>query len=89
VRAWSYLCQVTLAKLPGWVIDADASVREDVADWVDASDAERWDATRRCAQAAARMLRFHDDPMRALDWTDPLPASTVAALARLRSTSQR
>lgn len=80
---------MTLAKLPGWVIDADASVREDVADWVNATPAERWDATQRCARAAARLLRFHADPERARAWVDPVPESTTIALARLRAARGR
>jgi len=78
-----------LAKLPGWVIDDAASVRAEVADWLHATAAERWEATRRCARAAASMLRFHEDRSRALEWIDPVPDSTVQALARLRAARRR
>ncbi|HVV82472.1 MAG TPA: hypothetical protein VHE35_05305 [Kofleriaceae bacterium] len=66
------------------MIENDASIREEVAPFVDRSMAERWDATRRCCRAAMRMLAFQPDPRPALAYRDPLPESTVAALARLR-----
>jgi len=78
-----------LAKLPGWVIDNDASVREEVAPFTQATTAERWDATRRCCRAAASMLRFHRNPSRALDHRDPLPPSSVSLLQRLRAERAR
>lgn len=78
-----------LSKLPGWVVDDETSVRAEVEAWVDATAAQRWEATRRCARAAAAMLRFHRDRTRALEWVDPLPASTIQALARLRSARPR
>ena len=74
-----------LERLPGWVIDNDSSVREEVGPYVGLTMAQRWDATRRCCRAAASMLRFHRDPARALDHRDPLPESSVRALARLRA----
>lgn len=78
-----------LERLPGWVIDNDASVREEVAPFVQASMAARWAATRRCSRAARAMLRFHRDPARALGHQDPLPPGSVAALRRLRETRSR
>jgi hypothetical protein len=59
-------------------------VREEVAPYVGLSLEERWALTRRCCEAAARMLRFHARPQCALDHVDALPESTVRALARLR-----
>jgi hypothetical protein len=82
--AGHYDRRVTLARLPGWVIDNDASVREEVAPYVGATYAERLAATRACCRAAIRTLAFHFDPERALAYSDPLPPSTVAALERLR-----
>jgi hypothetical protein len=73
-----------LEQLPGWVIDNDASVREEVAPFVGASMAERWDATRRCCRAAVAMLRFHPHPERVLAHRDPTPESSARALVRLR-----
>ena len=73
-----------LERLPGWVIDNDASVRDEVAPYLGRSMAERWLATRRCCRAAMRMLAFQPDPRPALAYRDPLPDGTTAALARLR-----
>ena len=76
-----------LERLPGWVVDNDASVRDEIAPYRGLSMAERWAATQRCCRAAMRMLAFHPDPGPALAYRDPLPESTVAALARLRGTA--
>ncbi len=73
-----------LDRLPGWVIANDASVREEVEPYLDATPAQRLAATRACCRSAIGVLRYHFDPERALTWVDPLPDSTVAALARLR-----
>jgi hypothetical protein len=40
------------------------------------------------SRAAAAMLRAHPNPELAASYRDPLPASTVAALARLRRISK-
>lgn len=76
-----------LERLPGWVIDNETSVREEVAPYVDMSMAERWRATRRCCEAAIAMLRFHREPESILAHVDPLPESTLRVLARLRQGS--
>jgi hypothetical protein len=76
---------VRLDKLPGWVVDNDSSVRAEVAPFVGATMAERWAATRKCARAAVTMLRFNSNPQRARAYRDPLPASSVELLRRLRS----
>lgn len=75
-----------LEHLPGWVVDDATSVREEVADYAGASPQRLWEMTRMCARSAAWALSFHDDPTAALECRDPLPASTLAALARLRRT---
>jgi hypothetical protein len=74
-----------LERLPGWVVDNDTSIREEVAPYVDMTMAERWEATQRCCEAAATMLRFHRKPETVFSHRDPLPSSTREALARLRS----
>lgn len=76
---------MTLDRLPGWVVDPDASVREEVAPYVHASATERLEATRACCRAALGVLRYHFAPERALGYVDPLPESTLVALARLRA----
>lgn len=74
-----------LARLPGWVIDNRTSVRDEVAPFAGASMQARWEATRRCARAARKILAFNPDPSRALEYRDPLPRGTIEALARLRA----
>jgi len=73
-----------LPSLPGWVVDNTTSVREEAAPYVHMSMAERWEATRRCCEAASAMLRFYREPSAALAYRDPLPPSTVQVLERLR-----
>jgi hypothetical protein len=80
---------VRLERLPGWVIDNDESVREEVAPYGSATMAERWDATRRCCRGASAILRFHRDPAHVLAARDPLPPSSITALERLREQRRR
>ncbi len=72
------------AKLPGWVVDDVTSVRREVAEWVDLTAVERWRLAEKCARDVIWALRMTPDPERILAHEDPLPASSVAALARLR-----
>jgi hypothetical protein len=73
-----------LAKLPGWVIDDDASVREEVAEWRGLTPAELWRLARLCSRDAIWAARASGNPQRILDRVDPLPESTISALVRLR-----
>jgi len=73
-----------LARLPGWVVDDATSVRAEVAEWAGLTVAERWSLARRCSEDAMWATRASGNPERILDHVDPLPASSVAALARLR-----
>lgn len=74
-----------LSRLPGWVISDAESVLQEVAEWVDLSPAERWRLARACARDAMWAVRANRDPQRVLDAVEPLPASAVAALARLQA----
>jgi hypothetical protein len=76
-----------LAKLPGWVVDDVASVREEVAEWVDLTPAERWKLAILCSRDAIWAIRAGGDAERVLGLQDPLPESSVAALERLRRES--
>lgn len=76
---------MALEKLPAWVVDDVTSVREEVAPYVNASVELLWRDTQDCARAAMWAVRASDMPERVLAFEDPLPASTVAALARLRA----
>jgi len=82
-RRSATLCGV-LSKLPGWVIDNDASVRQEVAEWKGLTSAQLWRLARLCARDAVWAARISGNPQRILDQVDPLPENAVAALARLR-----
>lgn len=73
-----------LAKLPGWVVDDATSVRREVAEWAGLTVAERWRLAHLCSEDAMWAVRASGNAERILDHVDPLPASSVAALARLR-----
>lgn len=73
-----------LAKLPGWIVDDVASVREEVAPWRGTTAAERWRLARACSRDAIWAIRAGGAAERVLAAVDPLPDSTVTALARLR-----
>jgi hypothetical protein len=74
-----------LNKLPGWAIDNDASVREEVAEWKGKTPLELWRLARLCSRDAMWAARASGNPRRILEHVDPLPDSTLAALARLRA----
>jgi len=76
---------VTLDRLPGWIVDNATSVRREVADQIGTSMIERWEATRRACRAARAILRFHARAESVLANPDPLPASSLRALERLRA----
>jgi len=71
-------------KLPGWVVDDNTSVERETAPWRNRTDVERAAALSAVCRVAAKILRARTDRTRVLDWVDPIPASSVAALKRLR-----
>lgn len=73
-----------LPRLPGWIVDDAASVRAEVAEWRGLTAGERWRLAVRCSGDAMWAARASGHPQRILDQVEPLPASTVRALARLR-----
>jgi hypothetical protein len=76
---------VRLEHLPGWVVDDVTSVREEVSRYVGLSQAELWRLTSDCARDALWAARASGILDRVLAAEDPLPESTVRALARLRA----
>lgn len=76
-----------LERLPGWVVDDETSVEEEVANYVDQSPERLWEMTRMCAKTAVWSLGFHTDRESLMSHSDPLPPSTVDALARLSRTA--
>lgn len=73
------------ARLPGWVVDNATSVRREAEPYRAMTPAERWEIAQRCCRAAHAMLQRSPHAERALAHIDPLPSSTVEALARLRA----
>jgi hypothetical protein len=77
-----------IGKLPGWVVDDATSVRREVQEWVGTTPAERWRLAVLCSRDAMWAIQASRDPQRLLDWEDPLPESSVAALSRLRAAAR-
>lgn len=74
--------------LPKWVVSNAESLREEAAPYVGLSPEERARMLAAACRAGARLLRARPDAARLLERTDPLPESTVRALARLRALKQ-
>ena len=72
------------SKLPGWMVDNDASVRAEVAEWKGLTPTELWRLAHHCSRDVIWAARVSGNPQRILDQVDPLPDDTVIALARLR-----
>ena len=75
-----------MGRLPGWVVDNRTSVEREAAPYRAMTAEERWRATAAACRSAARQLANRPDRERLLDYRDPLPDSSVAALRRLRQT---
>ncbi len=73
------------ATLPGWVVDEAESVREECARYRAMFGEEKMAVLAALLRDAERILASRPDAQRARDWVDPLPPSTVQALARLRA----
>lgn len=72
--------------LPGWVVSDGDSLRQEAAPYVGMTPQERFRVLSAVCRAAARMARARTDLSAVLAYQDPLPESTVVALARLRAT---
>ena len=70
--------------LPGWVIDNKTSVDEEAAPYRNMKPSQRADLMAAACRAAMRLLDVREDRERVLRHVDPLPESSVRALARLR-----
>ena len=71
--------------LPGWVMSDEDSVRADAARWAGMSPAALWHEVEDCARDAMWAVRASAFPERVLGFEEPLPESSVRALARLRA----
>ena len=76
-----------LPRLPGWVVDDVTSVREEVKEWIGTTPTERWRLARACSRDAIWAARASGMLQRILDQEEPLPESSMRALARLRRDS--
>lgn len=75
---------MNLDALPGWVVSNRESVEREAAPYRGLSADERFRAMRAACRSAARQLRARPDRERLLAYRDPLPASSIAVLRRLR-----
>lgn len=73
-----------LAKLPGWVKGDRESVLEEVEPWRGTTPSERWQLAKLCAKDAIWAVRASGRAAHILAQVDPVPESTLRALARLR-----
>jgi hypothetical protein len=71
-------------RLPKWVVDNRTSVAREAAPYRGLTPEQRLRDTAIACRGAARQLAARSDRQRVLDYRDPLPASSVAALQRLR-----
>jgi hypothetical protein len=71
--------------LPKWAKDNRTAVLEEAADYVGLTHEQRVELLRRVVRSGARQLAGRDDRVRLLEFRDPLPKSSVEALARLRA----
>jgi hypothetical protein len=75
--------------LPGWIVGDADSVRAEAASYREMTVDQRQVLLAATCRAAARLLRNREDVETGLARTDPLPASTIRALARLRREAGR
>ena len=78
-----------MERLPKWAVGNRAAVESEAAPYRGLSPDERWRLVAAACRAAVRQLAGRADAERLRAYRDPLPASTVAALARLRAEYRR
>jgi hypothetical protein len=71
--------------LPGWAVSEEESVRSEAAPYIEMTPSDRLRVLAAVCRAAGKLFRSRTDAEVALSYVDPLPASSVAALERLRS----
>ncbi len=67
------------------MVDDVTSVRREVAPWAEMTEVERWRLARLCSRDAIWAAKASGNPERVLGYVDPLPESSIRALARLRA----
>jgi hypothetical protein len=78
-----------LRQLPGWVVDNITAVSRESAPYRGMPIELRWRELSAACQAAVRQIAERPDRDRLLEYRDPLPASSVAALKRLRDAARK
>jgi hypothetical protein len=78
-----------MPQLPKWVVDNRTAVAREAAPYRNLPPEERWRLLAAACRAAARQLAARPDGARLRDYREPLPASTIAALERLRAEYRR
>lgn len=73
------------SKLPGWVVDHRTSVLQKVEPYRHKTPEQRALALWDVCEASAQVLALNRNRKKVLAMQDPLPESTVRALARLRA----
>ena len=73
-----------MVELPAWAMDNRTAVAREAAPYRGLSSEERWRLMSAACRGAARQLRNRSDRERIPAYRDPLPASSVAILRRLR-----
>jgi hypothetical protein len=73
-----------MAELPAWAVDNRTAVRREASPYRGLSSEERGRLMAAACRGAAHQLRNRSDRERILAYRDPLPASSVAILRRLR-----
>jgi hypothetical protein len=85
-RALPYdLLVARLEKLPGWVVSNEESVRREAEPYRHMTPEERLALGAAAARAALEVTLAGPRAAEVLAYRDPLPASSVEALARLRA----
>ncbi len=75
--------------VPRWVVPEAESLEEEVAPYRSMSEEQRLTHLAAACRAGAKLLHLREDAAVALNYRDPLPASTVHALARLQAEARR
>jgi hypothetical protein len=74
-----------MKRLPGWAVDDRTAIEREAAPYRGLPAEERTRAIAAACRAAARQLANRPDRERLVAYRDPLPASSVAILHRLRA----
>ena len=77
------------SELPAWVVSGAESARDKARESRGRDLAQRLADSESVCQTVIEMLALNPNRERVLSWVEPLPASTVRALARLRREAAR